>query len=144
MPRRGENIYHRKDGRWEGRYKSSVTENGKTKYSYVYGHSYSEVKRKLTEKKAASVDRALPCKLTFGEVTRKWFETKRNTVKESSFNTYDIKINKHILPEFGNMLYDNISGCDIESFLNKLTAEKLDCAEDLAVISAKRSDGEQE
>ena len=29
MARRGENIYHRKDGRWEGRYKSGYDESGK-------------------------------------------------------------------------------------------------------------------
>lgn len=47
MARRGENIYHRKDGRWEGRYRSGYTEGGKTKYHSVYGHSYAEVKEKL-------------------------------------------------------------------------------------------------
>lgn len=29
MPRTGKNIYKRKDGRWEGRYKASRDENGK-------------------------------------------------------------------------------------------------------------------
>ena len=42
MPRRGENIYKRKDGRWEGRYiKERV--NKRARYGYVYGKSYSEV-----------------------------------------------------------------------------------------------------
>ena len=31
MARRGENIYKRKDGRWEGRYKSGVKEDGTAK-----------------------------------------------------------------------------------------------------------------
>lgn len=33
MARRGENIYKRKDGRWEGRYKSGIKSDGKTQYS---------------------------------------------------------------------------------------------------------------
>ena len=33
MPRKGENIYKRKDGRWEGRYILSYDSNGKAKYS---------------------------------------------------------------------------------------------------------------
>ena len=33
MPRRGENIYHRKDGRWEERYNNGI-KNGKTTYSW--------------------------------------------------------------------------------------------------------------
>ena len=47
MPRKGENIYKRKDGRWEGRYVKSRTETGKALYGYVYAHTYREVKQKL-------------------------------------------------------------------------------------------------
>ena len=52
MSRKGENIYKRKDNRWEGRYKVGYNENGKAKYKSVYAKSYSEVKRKLIELKA--------------------------------------------------------------------------------------------
>ena len=45
MPRRGENIYKRKDGRWEGRYRSANQLSGKAKYRSVYGKSYQEVLR---------------------------------------------------------------------------------------------------
>lgn len=41
MPRRGENIYKRKDGRWEGRI---LKPDGK--YQYVYAKTYKEVKEK--------------------------------------------------------------------------------------------------
>lgn len=40
MSRKGENIYKRKDGRWEGRYKKSVANNGKMIYGYCYGKTY--------------------------------------------------------------------------------------------------------
>ena len=38
MSKKGENIYKRKDGRWEGRYIRCYDENGKT---------YNEAKQKL-------------------------------------------------------------------------------------------------
>ena len=44
MARKGENIFKRKDGRWEGRYIKS-RENGKAVYGYVFGKSYSEANR---------------------------------------------------------------------------------------------------
>lgn len=47
MSRKGENIYKRKDGRWEGRYKKGVAENGRTCYGSCYGKTYREVKEKL-------------------------------------------------------------------------------------------------
>ena len=45
MPRRGENIRKRKDGRWEARY-ISCYQDGKAQYTSVYGVSYSETKKK--------------------------------------------------------------------------------------------------
>lgn len=36
MPKKGENIYKRKDGRWEGRYIKGYHADGKAKYAYVY------------------------------------------------------------------------------------------------------------
>lgn len=37
MPKQGNNIRKRKDGRWEGRYKVGVLPSGQTKYRSVYG-----------------------------------------------------------------------------------------------------------
>ena len=47
MPRKGDNIYKRKDGRWEGRYIKSRTIEGKAIYGFVYAKSYREVREKL-------------------------------------------------------------------------------------------------
>ena len=54
MPRKGENIYKRKDGRWEGRYILSYDSNGKAKYAYIYGKSYNEVKKKLNAERIST------------------------------------------------------------------------------------------
>ncbi len=48
MPRRGENIYKRKDGRWEARYVKEVSIDGYKKYESVYAKTYNE--DKLTDK----------------------------------------------------------------------------------------------
>lgn len=50
MSRKGENIYKRKDGRWEGRYIKGYTD-GKARYGAVYARSYRDVKKKLEEAK---------------------------------------------------------------------------------------------
>ncbi|WP_365907906.1 hypothetical protein [uncultured Ruminococcus sp.] len=60
MPRKGENIYKRRDGRWEGRYKTGYNEYGKAKYHSVYGHSYTEVKEKLLTMKTAPAANKAP------------------------------------------------------------------------------------
>ena len=47
MPRTGENIYERKDGRFEARYIADRDENGKAVYKSVYGYSKAEVREKV-------------------------------------------------------------------------------------------------
>ena len=48
MARRGENIFRRKDGRWEARV-FEHRENGNKIYRSLYGKSYTEVKAKKEE-----------------------------------------------------------------------------------------------
>lgn len=47
MPRRGENIRKRKDGRWEGRYIKGRKPDRTAIWGYIYGHTYTEVKKKM-------------------------------------------------------------------------------------------------
>ncbi len=48
MSRTGDNIFKRKDGRWEGRF-IKCHQDGKAKYGYVYAKTYKETKLKLQE-----------------------------------------------------------------------------------------------
>ena len=52
---KGENIFHRKDGRWEARYIKGYELSGKIKYGFCYGKTYREAKEKVTKYKAALV-----------------------------------------------------------------------------------------
>ena len=86
MPRKGENIYKRKDGRWEGRYIRSYDSEHKAKYAYVYGKTYSEVKRKLTEQRG-NVQKVQPTKnksSTYGELLDCWLHSMQLNTKEST------------------------------------------------------------
>ena len=88
MARRGENIYKRKDGRWEGRYKCGYNDNGKTKYHSVYGHSYAEVRSKLVPLKASVTARYSACNLTVKELFTEWLFAVKLRVKPSTYRQY--------------------------------------------------------
>lgn len=68
MAKCGENIYKRKDGRWEGRFIRSRRENGHAIYGYVYGRSYTECKGKLKEAAIAPPRMMCGCRLTAKEL----------------------------------------------------------------------------
>lgn len=59
MPKTGENIYKRKDGRWEGRYPKERIDR-RIRYGAVYAKTYRDVRRKLEEAKKALESREEP------------------------------------------------------------------------------------
>lgn len=109
MARRGENIYKRKDGRWEGRYKNGFKSDGKTRYSSVYGKSYSEVRNILTAKRAEQKPCCLKCDFAFKELSDLWLESIAHSVKESTYMNYSMKLEKHIIPYFGAIRYEKLT-----------------------------------
>ena len=69
MPKYGENIYHRKDGRWEARYIAMRLPNGKAKYKSVYGRTHDIAKKKqLAAMQALTHESAAVCELTLKEL----------------------------------------------------------------------------
>ena len=93
MPRKGENIYKRKDGRWEGRYGKSRNENGKIKYGYVYAKTYTDVRNKLERAKKnhiISLEKSGTNIIfrTFSDVAREWLCYKKPLLKETSLSKY--------------------------------------------------------
>ena len=119
MARRGENIYKRKDGRWEGRYKSGYDESGKAKYRSVYGHSYAEVRSKLVPLKASVTASYAACRLTVKELFDEWLSAVKLRVKSSTYANYQMKVEKHILPEFSGQHYDSLTVQMINSYIQR-------------------------
>lgn len=123
MARTGENIYKRKDGRWEARYILFYDENGKAKYRYLYAKTYTEVKNKLL--KEQTTNRCI-YKTAFATHNAKyevwlddWLANKKATVKESTYIRYRNTIENHIKPELGMYPISKISTPLIEEFVVK-------------------------
>jgi len=128
MPRRGENIYKRKDGRWEGRYIKGKDLEGKSKYGYVYAKSYSKVKEKLTEIKALpQIDAAVSKGTkTLSQVCCLWLDETKTQIKHSTYVKYYNIIHNHILPSIGNYKINMLDTALIRQFVDeKLTSGKL-------------------
>lgn len=117
MARRGENIYKRKDGRWEGRYKNGVRPDGTAKYSSIYGRSYTEVKAALSKKRVSSAITNIPKNLTLNDLFAMWFEDIRLKVKESTYMNYQMKYEKHIRCSLGKILYNRLTVDQLNDFV---------------------------
>lgn len=131
MARTGENIYKRKDGRWEARYIASYDGNGKAKYKYLYAHTYAEVKAKLLKAQnythiSNEIEKAKD-KEKYDFWLDEWLHSKRLGVKESTYIRYRNTIENHIKPDLGKYPIGKISTSLMEQFVShKLQDGKID------------------
>ena len=126
MARRGENIYKRKDKRWEGRYIKEYI-NGKAKYGYVYAKTYKDVKDKLNvakltyETSHTAMNTMEPISTVyFKNIAISWLEFIQPQLKKSSIVKYNNLLTTYIFPYFENSSIEDITKEDIDKFSNEL------------------------
>lgn len=125
MPRKGENIYKRKDGRWEGRYVKGC-DGKKAIYGYVYSKSYSEVKKQLILKRAEyALENNKPLVSTmkdalFSDLSEMWLRSIQSSVKESTWIKYRNILKCNVVPRLGNKNLSEIDYSVVSTFCNNL------------------------
>lgn len=127
MPRKGNNIYKRQDGRWEGRYIKSRTQTGKAIYGYVYAETYDAVKLKLEDSGHSNKNTPSETYIEsesdlFETIAMEWFNFVKIGIKESTSNKYWNLLNLYILPMFkGKVLVEVTFECICEQCNQLLT-----------------------
>lgn len=125
MARRGENIYKRKDGRWEARL---LIEKGK--YRYFYGKTYKEAKLKMRsfqEDDKAHKEKQTEQKTNANALFEGWLQkqvTLKN-VKPLTYESYYHCIHKHIMPFFQNEKTNRITMDTVSQFTKMLSENEL-------------------
>lgn len=120
MPRRGENIYKRKDGRWEGR----ILKTDRN-YQYVYAHTYKEVKEKVRnyhEQEASSEPKPSADNFQADVLFEQWLNSVAiYRVKPTTYENYYYCLKKYVIPFFkdsGNNLITEHSVAQFVKFIS--------------------------
>lgn len=121
---KGENIFKRKDGRWEARYIKGRTKEGKIIYGFVYGKTYKEAKEKQAKARNAlkistKINEYADGK-NFDYYIDLWLNNKRSEVKESTYVKYFGEIQNHIKPYFENIRLHSMDFEKVDGFKNHL------------------------
>ena len=125
MPKKGENICKRKDGRWEGRYIKGYLADGKAKYAYVYGKTYFDVKQKLIDDRIAFAQGkdTARCKTKYRDILHEWLAMSRMRIKESTYSRYVHLSETHIEPYLGTLTLDCLTTQAVEHHISFLISE---------------------
>ncbi|MBQ8599969.1 MAG: site-specific integrase [Clostridia bacterium] len=120
MPRRGECIYKRKDGRWEARYVREIGPDGKKKYGSVYAESYRAVKEKQQYFLLSPIrQQHHSAQFRVTELLARWLNHVQFQVKKSTYCKYEGLCRNHIQPEIGSVPLALVSREMIERFAEK-------------------------
>ncbi|MDM8195374.1 hypothetical protein QUV98_03455 [Massilimicrobiota timonensis] len=133
MPRKGENIYKRKDGRWEARYIKSHDISGRAKYGYVYGKSYREAKQKqhnalakLEDSLDTGNNQVVLYKSDVKALSVCWLTSIEPQIKQSTFNKYNNLLASYIVPYLGDIVFaikgESFRGKRLETISLRMTA----------------------
>lgn len=125
---RGDNIYYRKDGRWEGRYAIGRKSNGRLKYGYVYGKTYQIVQEKLLPLKQQS-ERMMELYgkslMTYSEWITQWKKEIQRSIKVSTYSDYCYKLARYLLPHLGNTPMYQVTSNRVQEIIDHYIEQKL-------------------
>ncbi|KAF1295610.1 hypothetical protein BAU15_03450 [Enterococcus sp. JM4C] len=129
MARRGENIYKRKDGRWEGRYIKGRHSDNRIYYGYVYARTYRELKEKLYEMKKYYENNYFTSnelQWTVSKLLDNWMLNELPLqVKPSTLSSYRYKVTKYILPYIGDISIKKLTKNHLQHLIHQLLEEGL-------------------
>lgn len=127
MPRKGENIYHRKDGRWEGRYIKGRKPDGTPRFGFIYGKQYSEVKKRLIVIKSELYRKPDCLPIAYGSIklcdwADYWLEGEiRPHVRPETYAGYRRNLDNHICPHMGGMAIADITPLQVQHLADSLS-----------------------
>lgn len=123
MPKRGENIYKRKDGRWEGRIRRNTAVGGRS-YQSVYGKSYREVKDKMyhvRQKNREEAERREKESYTMSEAAQLWMESQEIYWKAGTYSVYQQMLQKYIIPYMGHISIRQVTDRTLLDFVGHIS-----------------------
>lgn len=137
MPKRGNNIRKRKDGRYEGRYADGYKPNGAIRYRSVYAKTYTEVKQKLYAAAGGNQGNSTKSvsKILFEDICVMWLQEKRLSIKVSTCSRYKTVVERHLYTQFAGQRLSQITEQSVQSFAELLMKDhKPKTVKDILII----------
>ena len=118
MPRTGENIYKRNDGRYEARYIAERDKNGKAIYKSVYGYGKAEAREKVEAAKNEIYGEPSPIEgKTFKQVAEQYLEDARGSIASTTYDRYLDALIRDVYPEYADTPMTDVTEAEMNRFL---------------------------
>ena len=122
MPKKGENIHKRKDGRWEARVIDFYKTNGKPHQKSLYGKTYTEVKALKKDfelhKDKHITNKGIIISKNMTDICVEWYNKRKIKLKYSSQTEYYRTVHNHIIPYFKDISPKEITSKTVQKFID--------------------------
>ena len=108
--RTGQNIYKRRDGRWEARVFLGKKANGRPNFKYLYASTYREVllQKNNYEKAISLKNTQILSNALFSDAAYSWLLNSARHWKPSTYIKYKNCLEKYILPQWKKLYVSDI------------------------------------
>lgn len=121
MARTGNNIYKRKDGRYEGRVLIGKTCRRKPRYVYVYARTLKEVKRKMEEIRENGItEKEKGTDISMQAAAEEWLRRMQENWKPTTCGMYRSVVSHYVIPLLGDYAVTEIGKELFEEFARDL------------------------
>ena len=112
--------YERTDGRFECRIFLGKDDNGKRQYKSFYGRTPDEaIEKRSLFVRSMTAEPEIHMGTVFSTVAEEWLSSKNMDIKRSTYANYRMKLDKHLLPYFGDKKITDISAKMVYDFMNE-------------------------
>lgn len=117
-------ITQRKDGMWQGAITIGRNKNGTQKRKYFYGKTRAEVSKKITAA-AKELQEGTFVDSSSGTTVKQWMNHwlwtyKRNDLKQTTFEQYEVLLRKHLYPDLGNGKLSELTTDKLQKLYNEM------------------------
>jgi len=130
----------RKDGRYATTVAIGVRPDGRTHRKTIYAKTQREL-----EEKAGELRRQIKTGtivkgdgVTVAEWAGEWLKTYKANVTQGTYDMYEQKVRKYILPTLGHMRLKDVKPFHIQNVVNEMNRRELTRATDIVVLSLKQ------
>lgn len=123
MARTGNNIYKRKDGRYEGRILVEKSRGQKSGYIYVYARTLKEVKKKMEtirkQRQTPEREKAV-MNITVKDAAEGWMDEMKKKWRPTTCGMYQSVVNHYVIPILGTYMVSEINEKELGRFAEAL------------------------
>ncbi len=114
-------VFEQANGTWRGKVTVGYDDAGKQRFKWVSGKTQAETLTKIAEiKQQLTAGTFSESKLTVAQYLERWLSDKERDVKPSTFEEYEICIERCIIPRVGRVRLDKLTPMQVQTLIGEI------------------------